>query len=140
MTRQRKLILQELHETESHPTADEIYERVRRKLPRISLGTVYRNLQTLAEDGAIRTFSDGSRTRYDGTLHDHHHVRCLSCGRVGDVPVGAAPRCPDQNNDSNGKYRIIGYKIDFVGICPDCERQGKEVVSGEKNLNDYRLV
>jgi Fur family transcriptional regulator, peroxide stress response regulator len=134
MTRQRKVILAELRGTDSHPTADEIYERVRRTLPRISLGTVYRNLQTLVSDGQVRTLSDGGRMRYDGALDDHCHVRCAACGVVGDVPaqgIGAKP-C------ESGDFRIIGYKIEFVGICPECELQGKEADIGNSDMGDYR--
>jgi|SaaInl4_150m_RNA_FD_contig_21_1184425_length_588_multi_5_in_0_out_0_1 Fur family transcriptional regulator, ferric uptake regulator len=134
MTRQRKVILAELRGTDSHPTADEIYECVRGKLPRISLGTVYRNLQTLVSDGRIRTLSDGSRMRYDGALDDHCHVRCAVCGVVGDVPareIGGQP-CQGEN------FRILGYKIEFVGICPECELEGKEADIGIEDMGDYR--
>ncbi len=134
LTRQRKVILEQLRGTDNHPTADEIYERVRRKLPRISLGTVYRNLQTLASDGQIRTLSDSGRTRYDGALHDHCHVRCAVCGLVGDVPVQGIGTEPC----SGGDFKILGYKIEFVGICPECERKGKEADIGNENMSEFR--
>jgi Fur family ferric uptake transcriptional regulator len=139
MTKQRRLILEDLRCTESHPTADEIYARVRVKLPRISLGTVYRNLQALASDGVIRCFNDGSRTRYDGAIHEHYHVHCVVCGRVGDLPresaSGLHSRVSPQSN-----FRILGYKVEFVGLCPECERLGKGEAIERENLNDYRLV
>ncbi len=134
MTRQRKVILEELRGTDTHPTADEIYERVRLKLPRISLGTVYRNLQTLVSDGQVRTLSSGGRMRYDGALHDHCHVRCAVCGVVGDVPAREITGQPCQSGD----FRILGYKIEFVGICPECELQGKEADIGNESMGDYR--
>ncbi len=134
MTRQRKVILEELRAAHDHPTADEIYQRVRRKLPRISLGTVYRNLQTLASDGQVRTLSDGDRTRYDGALHEHCHVRCALCGRVADVPAQTLATGPG----ASGDFRILGYKVEFVGICRQCERQGKEVDIGNESIGDYR--
>jgi Fur family transcriptional regulator, peroxide stress response regulator len=139
MTRQRRMILDDLRCTKSHPTADEIYARVRGKLPRISLGTVYRNLQALASDGVIRSFSDGSRTRYDGTMHEHYHVKCLVCGRVGDMPPEAAGEMKNRASDKSD-FRIVGYRVEFVGICPECERMGKGEDIGEDNLSDYRLV
>ncbi|MBW7998393.1 MAG: transcriptional repressor [Candidatus Glassbacteria bacterium] len=139
MTRQRKLILEELRSTKSHPTADEIYAGVRRRLPRISLGTVYRNLQTLAADGEIHTLRDGGRTRYDGTMHEHYHVHCLVCGQVGDLPREAA-RDVGQRAGVRSDFRILGYKVEFVGVCPECERKGKEVAIGEENLSGYRRM
>src|SRR5712691_10336081 len=70
----------------SHPSADEIYQRVRRTLPRISLGTVYRNLQRLVEEGRIRMFLLGERVaRYDPIVTEHDHFICQQCGRVEDV-------------------------------------------------------
>lgn len=93
MTRQRAVILEELRKTKSHPTADELYSIVRERLPRISLGTVYRNLDFLADSGEIRRLeAAGSTKRFDGDISWHQHVRCLRCGRIGDVmqPLGHA--------------------------------------------------
>jgi Fur family ferric uptake transcriptional regulator len=133
------MILEDLRCTDSHPTADEIYARVRDKLPRISLGTVYRNLQALASDGEIRSFNDGNRTRYDGAMHEHYHVKCLVCGRVGDMSPKAAGELNNRVS-KNSEFRIVGYKVEFVGVCPECERNGKGESIGEDNLGDYRLV
>jgi len=88
MTRQRRTIMDVLENGKDHPPADEIYKRVRRRLPRISLGTVYRNLDLLAEHGMIRKLEfAGSQRRFDGKTDNHYHVRCTACGRVEDAPL-----------------------------------------------------
>ncbi len=86
MTKQRSVILNELRRSDLHPTADEIYQAVRKKLPRISLGTVYRNLDMLAREGLIhRIHQAGSQMRFDAHAGDHIHIRCAYCGRIHDI-------------------------------------------------------
>jgi Fe2+ or Zn2+ uptake regulation protein len=85
-TRQRDLILKTLRGTKSHPTADWIYEKVKKEIPNISLGTVYRNLSTLKEMGEILELNYGSKySRFDGNPQNHYHFVCTECGRVFDV-------------------------------------------------------
>ena len=105
-----------------HPGADEIYERVRRRLPRISLGTVYRNLDVLAESGLIRRvdLGDGHR-HYDGNLEAHSHVRCRQCGRVVDVEPAGLETIEASVSRETG-FRICGHRLDFVGLCPACRK------------------
>jgi len=77
ITRQRRVILEELQRTKSHPTADELYRKVRRRLPRISLGTVYRNLELLSRSGLIRKLEiGGGKMRFDGIVEPHYHIHC----------------------------------------------------------------
>ena len=122
-TRQREVILEELRNLSSHPTAAGLYEIVRRRLPRISLGTVYRNLELLAEMGAIQKLDlAGSQARFDGNVDRHHHVRCTGCGRVDDVPGAPLDLARVKHNDCSG-YEFLGYRLEFVGICPDCRGQ-----------------
>lgn len=120
MTRQRAVILEELRKTKSHPTADELYSIVRERLPRISLGTVYRNLDFLADNGEIRRLeAAGSTKRFDGDISWHQHVRCIHCGRIGDVmqPLDA-PQVEGMRVE--GFSVIIGSRIEFDGICERC--------------------
>jgi Fur family transcriptional regulator, ferric uptake regulator len=123
MTEQRRIILDELEKTCSHPSAADIYERVKTRLPHISLGTVYRNLEMLSSRGMIKKLSvPTGQKRFDAEMYDHHHVRCLECGRVDDLPTQA-----DENletlvarvGDTSG-YRDMGISVDFYGLCPDC--------------------
>ena len=91
VTRQRTVILEELRKLTCHPTADELCDIVRRRLPHISLGTVYRNLDHLAEEGIVlRLDMAGKSKRYDGNIQPHQHVCCIYCGRVADVPTQRA--------------------------------------------------
>lgn len=86
-SRQRDIILEEVRRGKTHPSAQEVYDRVRPRLPKISLGTVYRNLEQLAAHGLIRKLElPGDQRRFDGDVSEHYHIRCLVCGRVDDVP------------------------------------------------------
>ena len=88
LSRQRETILAELRKVKTHPTADQVYEMVRKILPRISLGTVYRNLNSLVEAGRVRRVSiPGKADRFDHTLRWHSHLYCNACGRVVDADV-----------------------------------------------------
>ena len=109
----------------SHPTADEVYEMVRQRLPRVSLGTVYRNLEVLSDLDLIRKIDlgDGHR-RFDGNLEDHYHVRCTCCGRITDLHLDPIGHLGDVIRSETG-YKIIGHRLDFFGLCPECVR-GKD--------------
>jgi Fe2+ or Zn2+ uptake regulation protein len=125
MTPSRRAILDGIAKTGCHPTADEVYELVRRVLPRVSLGTVYRNLELLTRHGLIRTLADGTgQRRYDAVLDDHCHVRCEVCGRVGDVRV-TTPECLEDSVEDDGGYDIRGYRLSFRGLCPECASEGE---------------
>ena len=87
-SRQREAILKVLHNSKSHPTAAQVYTEVRKEIPNISLGTVYRNLALLVEDGEILsvTVGDGN-DHFDGDNSFHLHLHCKKCGSITDVPV-----------------------------------------------------
>lgn len=120
MTRQRAVILEELRKTTTHPTADELYGKVRERLPRISLGTVYRNLDFLADSGEIRRLeAAGTTKRFDGNMVDHQHVRCLCCGRIGDI-MAPLPTPPVSGIHVPGFAEVRGARIEFDGICEQC--------------------
>jgi len=127
MTRQRKVILEEVRkDLDRHLTADEIYEEVRKHLPRISLGTVYRNLEILAELGKIQKLElSGSVKRFDGNPQRHYHIRCMRCGRVDNAPV--APLRQIENRLYGATvYTIIGHRLEFEGFCPRCSKERAE--------------
>jgi Fur family transcriptional regulator, ferric uptake regulator len=119
LTRQRRVILDELRKVHTHPSADEIYSMVRRHIPRISLGTVYRNLEILSEQGKIIKLSGGKQKRFDGNTGPHYHIRCLACDKVVDAPIDPIPTLNLQASRLAG-FTITGHHIEFTGICPDC--------------------
>jgi Fe2+ or Zn2+ uptake regulation protein len=121
MTRQRRVILEELQKTKTHPTADELYNRVREKIPNVSLGTVYRNLEVLSQCGVIlKLETTGSHMRFDPNVENHYHIRCVNCGRVADAPVEMFDGI-DAQLEQASRYRIIGHRLEFMGICPHCQ-------------------
>jgi Fur family ferric uptake transcriptional regulator len=122
-TPQRTIILEELQGLHSHPTAKELYAVVRRRLPRISLGTVYRNLEILVRLGlACKLLQGGGEARFDGDVRAHVHVHCDGCGRLMDAPGVLPPalRLPRRGPDG---FRIFGQRLELVGLCRDCQRQ-----------------
>jgi Fur family ferric uptake transcriptional regulator len=120
MTESRRAILSALECTRSHPTADEVYEMVRERIPRISLGTVYRNLDLLAREGMVTVLSEaGEQRRYDVAGVRHHHVRCEVCGRLDDVILDDPDAVERVLKDAGG-YEIHGYSLCFVGTCSRC--------------------
>ena len=96
----------------------------RRRLPSISLGTVYRNLEVLCEMGAIGKLAFGvAEARFDGDASPHHHVRCTECGRVDDAAGFPEEPVIHDVGDVNG-YKVVGYRLEFIGICPACGNRG----------------
>lgn len=124
-TKQRGVIIEELMKLHWHPSADELYERVRKRLPRISLGTVYRNLEVLSREGVIdRLESGGSPKRFDGTMDEHSHIRCTCCGRIDDVPSGGTLTECDRGILRSTGYRVLRRRVEFLGLCPVCRKKG----------------
>ena len=119
-TKQRTIILTKLREVKTHPTADEIFAMTRESLPRISLGTVYRNLELLARQGDIRCLENGgSQKRFDGNIMPHNHVRCTQCGRIGDIEP--AMPLPDIAAAKAEGFTLTGAQVIFEGICDRCK-------------------
>ncbi len=120
-TRQRTVVLEELKKVSCHPTAAELYEFARARMPKISLGTVYRNLELLAQNGVIQKLQiSGAEDRFDGNPERHYHVRCVRCGRVDDVHGVPGDLVRADFRTLSG-YDIIGHRLEFDGICPACK-------------------
>ena len=121
MTRQRRVILEELRLLSGHPTAREVFDHVRRRLPRISLGTVYRNLDAFARHGMIRTIELGcAGRRYDDDLDEHYHLCCVRCGRIVDAPMGRLDGLEEALGDADG-FDVLDHRLRFEGICRECK-------------------
>ncbi len=118
---QRDCIISYLISTKEHPTAETVYEHVREELPNISLGTVYRNLNLLADDGKILRFTALSgNVRFDGNPQQHYHFVCRECGRVLDLEVELNHIDKLAGADFDGI--IEGHSVIYYGICPDCKK------------------
>jgi Fur family ferric uptake transcriptional regulator len=122
MTLQRKKIMEIVREGNTHPSADEVYTRVRSFLPRISLGTVYRNLEVLSEMGKIQKLElSGSLKRFDWNPKKHYHIRCVRCDRVDDTPLAPLNQLEDELYEAT-VFQIIGHNLEFTGLCPECTK------------------
>jgi Fur family peroxide stress response transcriptional regulator len=121
-TAQRALVLEIVKSADKHLTAAEIFERVRRRDPRVGYGTVYRSLHLLAEHGLIQelTFADQS-SRYDGRTERHDHVHCTACGVILDVEVPMALMATHVAEERSG-FAIESHHTVFSGVCPTCRR------------------
>jgi len=126
MTKQRQIILEELRSVTSHPTADDMYEMVRVRLPHISLGTVYRNLEILSEEGIVKKLDiGGTKKRFDGNPSTHYHLRCLQCGKVDDLDMPPLRDIEDRASSLSG-YAVMKHSLEVIGVCPSCVQQNKK--------------
>jgi Fur family transcriptional regulator, ferric uptake regulator len=119
-TKQRQVILEELRKLKSHPTAVGLYRIVACRLPRISLGTVYRNLDLLSKAGIVQKLEcGGGEARFDGDVTAHDHIRCVKCGKVDDIHHPPFDLSGGVADDFNG-YSVLGHRVEFFGLCPKC--------------------
>jgi len=122
-TKQREAILKLLRGTYSHPTADQIYDEVRKKIPNISKGTVYRNLKVLRDIGLVSELNlNDTVSRFEAKHKSHYHFRCDRCGRVFDVdePIN---RELDRKIGERSGFKISYHQLEFRGLCHDCQQK-----------------
>ena len=123
-SKQRAALLELLNSTKEHPTAAWLYERLREQYPSISLGTVYRNLSFLAEQGKVQILRGGSGfDRFDGNVAPHSHITCMACGRVADADCAIPGEAEAEKvaEEASG-FKVLYHSLDFYGICPECLR------------------
>jgi len=122
-TKQREAILRFLRGTSSHPSADQIYDEVRKEIPNISKGTVYRNLKVLQEVGLITELNlNGTVSRFEAKQESHYHFRCGKCGKVFDVNVPVEKELDLQVSNQTG-FKIFNHQLEFRGLCHDCQKE-----------------
>ncbi len=125
MTNQREIILRELKRSKRHLSADELYDIVKKVMPRISLATVYRTLEILSEAGLIGKLEiSGRQKRFDFEVSDHDHIYCVVCHRVDNLNIERKDVDPEQLGAGAG-YSITGYRVEIIGICPECQKKRK---------------
>src|SRR2546427_9032639 len=138
LTRPRRLILGVVRATDAHPTAAFVYRQVRRRLPRVSLATVYRNLRMLAAEGVLSERADAAGTRFDGNTAPHDHFTCVACGRIYDVPALAAPRVRARVASRTG-FEVLNHRTEFYGRCGACRRPGgRSPVTGKGGAESWQ--
>jgi Fe2+ or Zn2+ uptake regulation protein len=122
-THQRAAVFNYLSNVDHHPTAEEVFLAVKPKLPKISLATVYKNLEALVECGAASKFTYGdSSARYDIRTDHHYHTRCLKCGGVSDLEASEGDQFLRQIKPRAG-FEVKDYRLELIGYCSDCRRQ-----------------
>lgn len=117
---QRELIRENLIGRYDHPTADMVYQSIRQQLPTISLGTVYRNLRFLVEQGeAISLKLGDGREHFDGHIEPHYHFICNECASIEDIFMKDFSICNEAKKHCNGE--ILGHCTYFYGLCNKCK-------------------
>ena len=130
LTRQRREVYDALLETRDHPSAVQVFNRVQRKMPTISLATVYNCLETLAQCGLVRQVTlDRGPSRFCANLHQHGHFICTTCGKVHDVDL------PDSAELAKiwripGEYVVNQFEFSLRGLCPQCAGTGADASAG----------
>ena len=120
-SKQKEAILRVLKGTTSHPSADWVYEQVKREIPNISLGTVYRNLKLLKREGEILELDLASTvSRFDGNSQGHYHFRCEKCGCVFDVDELVDGEIDGRVAQKTG-FKVTHHLLEFRGLCKDCQ-------------------
>jgi Fur family peroxide stress response transcriptional regulator len=120
LTVQRRTVFEELAGRRDHPTADQVYDAVHRRLPSLSRTTVYRVLDTLVETGfARKVHHPDAVVRFDPTTGRHHHLVCESCGALVDLEDSEVSRLPLPDAKRTG-FRIRDYTVSFSGLCSNC--------------------
>jgi Fe2+ or Zn2+ uptake regulation protein len=121
-TRQRAAVFNYLCQVEHHPTAEEVYLAVKSKLPKISLATVYKNLEALVQCGAISKLTYGdAAARYDIRTDHHYHTRCLECGKVSDLDAKGGIKVL-KNIKPQAGFAVKDYRLELLGYCRECRR------------------
>jgi len=124
LTPQRQAIHQALAACHDHPTPEALFERARRRLPSLSLATVYKTLDALVELGLARELPvTGKRKRYDANMEQHHHLVCSRCSRVQDHYDAALDRLAPQAQLAG--FTVQRVTVQIHGLCPGCARTGR---------------
>jgi len=121
LTPQRLAILDYLDGNTAHPSADEIYKALQDKFPTMSFATVYNTLEAMKQQGNVAELTiDPHKKRFDPNPRPHHHLICIACKRIVDIPIDYDLHVPDEKKEG---YEIVGNHIEFYGICKGCREK-----------------
>jgi Fur family peroxide stress response transcriptional regulator len=124
-SRQRERIYETIKLSRAHPTAQDVYEKLKREMPALSLGNVYRNIAILLEEGRLQGGEFGSGTvRYDAVTTGHYHFVCERCGAVSDFAMPERGEITEAARRLS-PHRINGHTVRFFGVCAGCAAMGK---------------
>ena len=122
ITTQRQAVYGVVNGQHDHVTADQVFQSVRKSQPRVSLATVYRNLEKLTEDGVINRTSINGVYYFETEQKHHYHAVCLSCGRITNLDSDPASDI-EQHFDRQTDYKLTGHDLILYGLCPICLRK-----------------
>ena len=119
-SKQRDALIEILQSTDTHPTAEWVYEKMREKFPNVSLATVYRNLKHMIKIGIARELYTDNSSRFDANMSEHYHFVCTKCSKLIDI-------FPEKENSEIKKIKSLGYDVDkydlsVYGVCTDCKK------------------
>ena len=122
-SQQRNCILNIVVSNPIHPTAEQVYEIARKMYPKISLGTVYRDLNQLSKHGMLKKICNSyGSVRFDGRVEPHFHMNCSACGRVFDVELPDMMNLGEKIMATEG-FMVTDYEISIMGVCAECRRK-----------------
>ncbi len=131
-SKQRQIILDTLKENAVHPDAEFLYEKIHKKDPNISRGTLYRNLNALSDRGEIKKI-DGleAASHFDHNTYEHYHFICQNCKKIFDIKKEVSPDLIKNTEEYSG-FHIKSHDIIFKGVCPECIKQSSEKTEREQ--------
>ena len=122
-SRQRRLVYEIVERSPNHPTAHQVFAQAKRKIPSISLGTVYRNLRQLADEGRVQENKMGGEpARFEVPRQRHYHIWCVECGRLEDLTLPYQDAL-DRKAQRLVRFRLEQHRMEFFGLCPECGRE-----------------
>ncbi len=122
-SKHRERILELLRSTNTHPTADWVYEKIKKEFTQLSLGTVYRNLSILIDMGLVKKIHYGSTfDRFEAKTEPHYHLICESCGKISDFQMPVYDELNSKASQLTG-FTIHSHKLEFFGMCEDCKQK-----------------
>jgi Fur family peroxide stress response transcriptional regulator len=125
-SKKREAILEAVRSTDTHPTAEWVYQKLKAGYPDLSLGTVYRNLSAFKEQGVIMSVGVvGGREHYDGNTSPHTHFICSRCGAVLDVPGNFVSKTQVEKTASDCGFKVTSSEVMLRGICGECLKKEK---------------
>ena len=123
-TPQRLAIMEFLEGNSSHPSAEVVYSALKKRFPTLSLATVYSTLETLRDMGkVVEVGGDSSKKRFDPVTEAHHHLICIRCKKILDIPEKFYPVLTE---DEKQGFQVIRSRVDFHGLCPQCRSRRLE--------------